>query len=228
MDWHLDITWVDLMTKVFPYIWHNRKLDHSHKDKISFGLCQACDISLHTYVQLRRWELRFEMRTLSFVNVLERMKFFRKPLLKARDRFFSQIQLYDPSTEFGWNIGRFESDVLQEGFIRVQSRGFKRITNPRNWKEMYAVLEKSRLLLFDKKYDETPKFIICLDETVGIFRENVQCRGDCHCIRLSGKYMNCSMCAENEEDRDSWMTMMLTVITEKVLSRQSMRCSMYF
>ena len=173
------------------------------------------------------------MRTSSFSHVLESMKFFRKPLLKARNRFFSQIQLYDPNAEIGVNVSNINrSDILHEGIIKVQSRGFKRRTNPRSWKEMYAVLEESRLFLYDKKYDETPKFIITLDESVGIFREDIECRGICHCIRLESKYLNCSMCSDNENDRDTWMTMMLTVITEKVLSRsasrQNIRYSMYY
>lgn len=175
------------------------------------------------------------MRISRLGNILENMKFFRKPLQKARNRFFSQIQLYDPSGEIASNpsnLDRFRSEVLQEGFLRVQGRGFRRKTNPRSWKEMYAVLEESRLFLFDHKNDETPKFIIPLDESVGIFREDVQHRETYHCMRLSSQFLNCSMCAGSDDERDQWMTMMLTVISEKVLSghgsRPNVRHSMYY
>ena len=177
------------------------------------------------------------MRTTSFANVLESMRLFRKPLLKARDRFFSQIQLYDPSEDFGVSVShRHSSDVLKEGLLRVQSRGFRRKANPRTWKQMYAILEESKLYLYDNKFDETPKFSITLDETVGMFRENTECGGICYCIRLTSRSLNCSICAEDENERDSWLTMMLTVISEKVLSRpaprpaprQNIRYSMYY
>ena len=174
------------------------------------------------------------MRTSVFGNVLESMRFFRRPLLKARDRFFSQIQLYDPNADFGGNVSSHtSSNVLKEGLIRVQSRGFRRKTNPRMWKQMYAILEESRLFLYDSEFDVTPKFSINLDETVGIFREDTtHCGEVCHCIRLTSRYMNCSLCIENETDRDSWLTIMLTVISEKLLSRSAskhnIRYSMYY
>ena len=165
--------------------------------------------------------------------MLESMRLFRKPLLKARDRFFSQIQLYDPREDFGVSAShRHSSGVLKEGFVRVQSRGFRRKTNPRTWKQMYAILEESRLYLYDNEFAETPKFSITLDETVGMFRENTEFVSVCYCIRLASRSLNCFICAEDETERDSWLTMMLTVISEKVLSRsasrQNFRYSMYY
>ena len=212
-------------------------LNNKREADILTGIRYTVWILLHSQRHIsRRTDVETRSRTMRisrFSNFFEGMKFFRKPLQKARDRFYSQIQLYDPNEDFGINSShRNGSDILKEGRIRVQSRGFRRKTDPRSWKQMYAILEESKLFLYDRESDEMPKFSISLDETVGIFREDTEYRGVCHCIRLASTLLNCSLCAEDENERDSWLTMMLTVISERLLSRsesrQKIRYSMYY
>ena len=167
-------------------------------------------------------------------NLFESIKssFFRKPLAKARNKFFSEIQLYTPNSANDANYlnnNRPGKDIIREGNLRIRRRGFRK-TNPRTWQEMHAILEDARLFLY-KDGDENPRNIITLDEEVGIYPEDVHDKIAFYCIRLTSKDLSYSICAQNENDRDIWLTVLLTAISEKLLkssaSRQNPRYSMY-
>ncbi len=90
---------------------------------------------------------------------------------------------------------------------------------------MYMVLNESYLYCYKQKDDEFPKQVILLDESVGIYPEDLKDKHKSHCIKISTKTNNYTMCAENEGVRDVWLTMLLTVISEKLLTRSASRYS---
>ena len=147
--------------------------------------------------------------------------------MKTRDRFFSEIQLSQVSKDKYRLTEDLPSKrraglIVQEGHLRMQRRSLRK-TNPQTWKEMYMVLNESHLYCYTTKDDQIPKQMILLDESVGIYPADVKDKQKNYCIKISTKASNYSICAESEHERDIWLTMLLTVISEKLLTRSASR-----
>ena len=179
-----------------------------------------------------------KMRHSHIGNILENLKahLFTRPLVKARSRFFSERDLEDPKSDRGKFVPNNNAPdrelLLQEGNMRIHKRTSFLKSSTKSWKEMYFVLADSRLFCYRQKDDEKPKQVIILDESVGIYPEDVhESTRTSFCIKLTAKHSSYTFCASTEGERDVWLTMMLTVISEKLLmrsaSRQNLRYSMY-
>eukprot|EP00794_Sanderia_malayensis_P011814 gene11814-13038_t len=193
---------------------------------------------------MRSFKLHFTSH--GFEGMLENFKsnFRRKPLSRSRGNctFLSERQLFSApqsSPETG-SPTRTPADkytrldegcssvsttmpvIVQEGHLRMQRRSLRK-TCAQTWKEMYVVLNESHLNCYRRKGDQVPKQVIVLDESVGIYPEDMNDKHRSHCIKISTKSINYTMCAADECERDVWLTMLLTVISEKLLNRSESR-----
>ena len=116
-----------------------------------------------------------------------------------------------------------DQNIVKEGQLFVQSRNLWRI--PSNvWKQRYFVLNKDFLYFYKKgkSTDRSPRVspeVIPLNENLGLYPEEACGKHLRFCIRITNGKRIYNLCANSEMERDSWLTAILSLITEQFLGR---------
>ena len=116
------------------------------------------------------------------------------------------------------------NDLLKEGYMLMQSRSFLRLQSD-VWKYRYFVILNNTLCIYKRrpgwKFNSSRvspyKQIITLDDTVGIYPETLSRDDKKFVIRITKGRKDITLCAQSEEERNSWLSALLTAVTNNIV-----------